>query len=425
MSKLYYSESGNVIPSLCEELTIRRRARKIIQLPLTQSTATLFLLARPYPGTEHNLRVSVNSTELPAISPTDIEGYNWHTVRVPASHIRSGANLFEFWTDAHAMNGWSLAIESGASSNSYISQDGGMTWRQDKLGYLNVLQGEYVVRVRLAEGTDPEPPDFNWEDPESPDQEDLRAMLPLALHEPVPLMERVRALMTWVCTSWEYRCNYDAIQYAPWDPQTIIAWGKAKQGHAGQPTIVMCVHYAVAFSSFCNAIGIPARCAALMGSLNGQDGHFVSEVWFDEFNKWVMVDPNMDAILFKGEVPLSIGEIQQSGDNLTELIRWGPGHDFQMENPTIARWIPKNYLTGICFRHRSLWSRMDFLSHPEFSPPGHGSVAYCETNFVWEQKELDDGFDMFPYFGNAEYFDAPPHTFPYQTSTITAPVTGE
>lgn len=421
MSKLYYNESGNVIPTLCEELTARRRARKIISLAPTASPARLFLLARAYPETPYALRVTVNGMEQPAILPTESDVYRWYTVEVPPDYLKAGENLFEFWTDAQAMNGWSLALEPGHAAHSSVSSDGGKTWRQDKMGYLNALPGEYVARVRLAEGADPAPPAFIWQDPESSAVQELRAMVPSIVLEAPSFLEQVRALMTWVCTSWEYRCNYDAVQYAPWDPQTILAWGKAKQGHAGQPAIVMCVHYAVAFSSFCNALGIPARCAVLTGSINGPNGHFVSEVWFDEFDKWVMVDPNLDAILYKGGIPLSLGEIQHSGDDLANLIQWGPGHDFQMQNPTIASWIPKNYLTGICFRHRSLWPRMDFLSHPEFSPPGHGSLAYCETSLVWEPKDLREGFDMFPYFGNLQYFDAAPSAYPEAAFRFAAP----
>lgn len=306
------------------------------------------------------------------------------------------------------MDAWSLAIQPGDNVDSGLSTDRGKQWRNDKMGYLNVLRGEYVVRARVAEGEDPEPPRFIWEDPETPGLERLREILPPIILQSGSLLDRLRRLMTWVCTSWEYRNNEMAAQYAPWDVETIIAWGKAGLGHAGQVPIVMCVHYAVAFASFCAALGIPARCSVFAGSINGLIGHFTNEVWFEEFDKWVMVDPNMDAILFKDGIPLSVTEIQQSAPDLARLIHWGPGHEFQIQNPLIDRWIDLNYLTGICFRHRSLWPRVDFLSHPECSPAGHGSTAYCETSLVWEQKDKQAGLGMFPYFGDSGYFDLPP-----------------
>jgi len=61
MSKLYLTENGNVIPLLCEELTNERRARKILELPLTGQPVHLYicigaglsgLLDTPAPGSK-------------------------------------------------------------------------------------------------------------------------------------------------------------------------------------------------------------------------------------------------------------------------------------------------------------------------------------------------------------------------------------
>jgi len=68
MSKLYYSEQGDVLPSLCEELTHYRRARKILLLPGTHEPAKLCVLARAWPGSSYPLRLSVNGNELPALA---------------------------------------------------------------------------------------------------------------------------------------------------------------------------------------------------------------------------------------------------------------------------------------------------------------------------------------------------------------------
>jgi hypothetical protein len=48
------------------------------------------------------------------------------------------------------------------------------------------------------------------------------------------------------------------------------------------------------------------------------------------------------------------------------------------------------------------------MTRPELTPPGHGETAYSETDLVWELKDMDDGFAMFPYFGDSNYFDDPP-----------------
>lgn len=409
MSKLYLSESGHVVPTLCEELTTYRRARKVLQLPGTAAPGTLYILARAYAGSDLPLRLAVNGTEVPAVQPKSSEAYLWYDAPVDASLLKSGANTFEFWTDATAMNAWSLAIEAGhAEPESSISDDGGKTWRNEKMGYLNVLRGEYAVRMRLAEGEDPAPPAMVWEDPTNPRLESLRQIMPAQALEPGPLLSRVRALTSWISSSWEHTNSARAAQYAPWDAETILAWGKARSGHDNRLPIVMCVHYAVAFVSCCQAAGIPARCAVFIGTLGGSDGHFVAEVWLEDYAKWVMVDPNLDAILWKDGVPLSVTEIQQAGSDLSELVEWGPGSEFQRRYPHIVEFMEDNFSRGLFVRHRSIWPRADFLSHPELSPPGHGSTAYCETSLVWEKRDLQRGLGMFPHFADPVYFDAPP-----------------
>jgi transglutaminase-like putative cysteine protease len=412
MSRLYLSEAGNVMPAFCEELADYRRARKALDLPGTREPAQLYVLARSYPGNTFPLRIAVNGTALPGVQPVEPDIYFWQQVDIPAGVIVEGRNLFEFWTDSSAMNAWSLAMEHGhREPGSYVSTNYGSTWRNEKMGYQNVGLGEYVVRVRLAEGRDPAPPSIIWEDPDHARLRPLRAMLPDGARQPDTTLERVRRLMSWVSTRWEYRNTSNGTQYAPWDAETIIAWGQAARGHNSREPVVMCVQYAVTLVSCCLAVGIPARPAVFTGAINGFNGHFTGEVWCEEYGKWVMVDPTLDAVLFKGDQPLSVNEIQQAGDDLAGLVRFGPGNAFQITNPLISGWIPENLEKGICFRHRSLWPRTDFLEHPELTPPGHGETAYSETNLVWEQKDLSDGFGMFPYFGDEAYFAAPPQGF--------------
>ena len=68
----------------------------------------------------------------------------------------------------------------------------------------------------------------------------------------------------------------------------------------------------------------------------------------------------------------------------------------------------ENYNTARFMEARALWWRADFLANPHFSPPGHGSLCYCETGLVWEEKDLEQGMGMFPYFGSEAYFSAAP-----------------
>lgn len=412
MSRLYFTERGHIVPQLCEELTHWRRARKYLRLPPTSAPATLYLLARPYPEAHAGgcpLRIAVNGTELPPLSAQQPGEYQWCEVVVPPAALVAGSNVIELWTAASAMTGWSLAMEPAhAAPESYVSDDAGETWRNEHMSHLSIVGGEYVVRLRLAEDDDPPPPPITWQAPDNARVRRLREVMPAGVLADAPLLERARALSSWLSTSWLHTAGQHRIAYTPWDAETILAWGKTGSGHFGQGPIVMCVHFATAFVSFAQAAGLVARCAPIWGTPNGHDGHFVAEVWSAAHHKWIMVDPNVDALFWRDGEPLSITEIQQLGDHVTPFIEWGPGSDFQRQNPHIVDWLERNYHHGICFRHRSIWPWQDYLTHPQHAPPSHGWTVYCETGLVWETRDQERGLGMFPWFGNAAYFDAPP-----------------
>jgi hypothetical protein len=160
----------------------------------------------------------------------------------------------------------------------------------------------------------------------------------------------------------------------------------------------------------CLAAGIPARGAVFTGAINGPYGHYTAEVWIEEYGKWVMVDPTKDAIMFCEGAPMSVDDIRSLGygRDLLPFVEWGTGRDYQSDTAFLEAWADYYFRHGTFYKHRSLWQRNDFLSHPELTPPGHGTLAYCETSLVWEEKDLGEGQGMFPYFAGADYFDAPP-----------------
>ena len=414
MSRLYHNESGRVIPALCEELTRFRRARVFLDLPATRSDAVLYVLVRPHRVYGNPLHWSVNGVRQEDICAGPDLTYRWYEGTVKAGDLREGENVVELWTEDSAMTGWSLALESGGSrSRCALTDDGGTNWRSDRMGYLNAVRGNYCVRVRLQEGRDDPPPDMTWESADHPRLQSLRDLLPRRARNGMDRYTQVRELSSWLASSWEHSGAARATVYAPWDAETILAWGGSRRGHNGERTIAMCVHYAIAFVSACQALRIPARCAALMGTPNSFEGHFVAEVWFEEHRKWVMVDPNCDAIICRNGRPLSIEEIQALGDGLEPYVEWGRGTRYQRTFSHIRDFIRISLLRGVCFRHRSVWPRTDFLSRPEHSPPGHGSVSYCETDLVWTEEDVEAGFGMFRYFAPAAYFTAPPDRAAY------------
>ena len=409
MSKLYYTEKGHGIPTMGEEVTAFRRARKVLCLPPTTEKATMYCLARAYPGSTQPLYVAVNGEAIAPVKPYWRDSYRWYQIELNPTLLKDGDNSFDFWCDASAMNAWSLGLEAGhASPRSYISDDSGDTWRNHQMGYLNTFRCEYIVRVRLSEGEDAPPPPMVWEDSNNPRLQSLGRIIPQHAREPGPLLDRIRALTTWLASSWEHTNSLLAAQFAPWDAETILAWGAAQRGHNGRRPVVHCVHFAAAFVSCCQAVGIPARCAVFTDKQpDGWSGHFTAEFWSDEYEKWVMVDPQIDALFFKDGQPMSTSEIQAVLPNLAEYTKFGAGTEAQRKNPRLADFLEVGYPVGQSFRHRSVWYRADLLTRPEYSPPAHGATAYCETGLVWEEGEKHL-FGMFPYFGSPDYFNAAP-----------------
>lgn len=401
MTRLSANDRGHVITTLGEEVNARRHARAWVQLD--GGPATLYVLARSHRADGPPLRVQIGafSAEIPA---RDDGVMTWHELDLPAG-VGSGDVSAVLSSDGTALSSWSLAVDHTVAGDE-LSVDGGRTWSSERIGYMRVGAGRYVVRARTAAGEDPAPVEHVWEtDPEA--FAELAARLPQAAREAPSQWEAVRALSTWVAKSWTYRNTSEALQYAPWDPVTILEWGERARGHAGNLPVVMCVHYAVVLAAACQALGIKARCAALTGTINGFNGHFVAEVWVEQWERWVMVDPTYDVVIEGPDGFADLRTIRELGD-LRPYVRAGDGIEALLQTEAGRDWFEEVFLPGVCFQNRSVWPRSDFLSRPELSPPGHGTSSYSELDLVWEAASRDRGFGMFRYFAENSWFDAPP-----------------
>jgi len=406
MSRLVANESGRVIATLGEEVTGLRHARTVLRLD--DAPATLYLLARPHRPDGPPLHVAVAGQEVGSLqASTAADILTWHALELPGG-IGPGEVPVALSSEGGGMAAWMLGVDHTTGGDA-VSTDGGDTWVDRRVGHLHLGPGRYVVRARVAGGDDPLPPRHTWEDPNHPAVRALHDQLPAEALNAEDSWTAVRALSTWVCRSWDYRNTTEAAQYAPWDPLTILDWGARSCGHGGQTPVVMCVHYAIVLAAACQALGIPARCAALTGSINGFDGHFVTEVWSAELGRWVMVDPTFDVTLSGPDGPADLPTIQAMGANISrDAVAAGPGLESRLSAPASQEWFETNLLRGVCFRNRSVWPRSDFLSRPDLSPPGHGATAYSELDLVWERPARDRGIAMFNRYADADWFAEAP-----------------
>ncbi len=251
--------------------------------------------------------------------------------------------------------------------------------------------GHPVVRV-----SDGSPPDYlvpSYNDPALPAAK-IRKLLPGPLNRlQNPDWQDAWRIALWVHGAWTYRNTHAGEYYCPWRIGEILRWGGLGKGPDGQPVIAMCVHYAVAFQQCCLALGTPARLVPLMQHLNGENGHFVSEIWSRSLKKWVLIDPQAAlCYLDKSGVPLNALEVAQAADPRA-LARSGPAAD-QLE--PLKNDFPHFFAcTKNLFRHIGVWRWADFYSHPEHGADGHGTTAYAESAILWLKQDRHP--PMFPY----------------------------
>ena len=110
--------------------------------------------------------------------------------------------------------------------------------------------------------------------------------------------------------------------YVPWDALFILE--EAEKGKE-----FFCVYYALVFIQCVLALGYQARMVQIWEEEKGLSGHTVAEVWSDEFNKWVVFDPQGNFHYEKNGVPMSALDLHRiwlSGDfeGLMEVPKMPP-----------------------------------------------------------------------------------------------------
>ncbi|MFW6060470.1 MAG: transglutaminase domain-containing protein [Phycisphaeraceae bacterium] len=418
MSRLFFTERGNVLLHNNEEITRWRWAKKQFTLPAeaARGPAELWLMLGCYPDNAAPLTVEINGRHTAEIAPTGEkvpDYWTWCPVSVPAGVLREGANEVLLRSDNPTMNGWMLAIDNtAASSRSYVSNDRGQTWRNKRLGAHNALRGEYVIRLR-ANGEslrEHRPPRVVLENPEHPRVRELREIVPASVREESDPWQQVLALRAWVAQQWTHDGSGPA--YAPWDPWTVLDWSQRNGGHGRKGKVTFCVHFSTTFVALVTALGHKARCLAITRDVAGPAGHFVCEVFDQRHGKWVLHDANCDGHYELDGVPLAgpdIMERARRGEDCTPLSHTGEG----MVNaaPHVRSAWERSFATGYSYLNMAVWAHNNYVSDPTSAPPNHGSVKYCETDFVWytPSEESRRAVAMFPYrVASRGWFDRAP-----------------
>ncbi len=114
--------------------------------------------------------------------------------------------------------------------------------------------------------------------------------------------ERILRLKDWVAAQFPTTVPDP---YPPWDALVVLDWIR------GGLTGGFCAQYAQIFLQSLAYLGIPARYVEI-GTAENPYGHFLTEVWSSEYDKWVLMDPNYNVHFERDGIPLSALEIHDA-----------------------------------------------------------------------------------------------------------------
>ncbi len=170
---------------------------------------------------------------------------------------------------------------------------------------LSDLKAKYGPRP-LTWDRSQSPPLFSviYDDPQTPEFAELRKEFAIdeAVADAKDDYDRLRRLTAWVSARWQHSSNQTASKT---DPFTILR--EAQKGGR-----FICRDYAVVLAGVAGAFGMPARLLNLLPKdvETRSEAHSVTEVWLEQFHKWVLADGQYGAIGELDGVPLSGLELQ-------------------------------------------------------------------------------------------------------------------
>lgn len=119
-------------------------------------------------------------------------------------------------------------------------------------------------------------------------------------------LDKARIIATWVHGLWEHDGWNE-----PEKNDAIYILEEVKKGQRFR-----CVEYGVVTTACLNAIGLKSRTLSLrtkdVETRPSGAGHVLMEVFINELDKWVMIDPQYDMITLSNGVPLNAVELQQA-----------------------------------------------------------------------------------------------------------------
>lgn len=209
--------------------------------------------------------------------------------------------------------------------------------------------------------------------------------------------EKIILLRRWVSQQWKPSNNF---YYPPWDAIEILDLAR-KYNNFG-----FCGQYAIVFLQSCQSLGIHARYVDL-------DGHFVTAVWSDEYNRWVIMDPSNDIHFEKDGIPLKGRELchfywsddikniyKINSDGIKTPVKkedLAPYKKYSIILRTNHLSDPITILQGTALRRLTIQD--DYHTYPLMG--GKETVGYSDKFLAWKEKDATE------FFSDKTYTDDP------------------
>ncbi len=186
---------------------------------------------------------------------------------------------------------------------------------------------------------------FHYQDINHPKAKLLRVKVEPAIEGISNEWEQLIALRKWIKSQWEH----GEPQFRTWDALILL-------NLAGKGSRFWCSQYSIVYVQCCAVLGLPARHLELY--TENLDSHAVTEVWSNDYNKWIVMDVDYNCYYIKDGIPLSALEIHNAWlDGETDLIKIERGGTATMPDPHDAH---KNLMAY--YNHLGYILRNDFLT---------------------------------------------------------------
>jgi len=228
--------------------------------------------------------------------------------------------------------------------------------------------------------------------------------------------ERLLRLKTWVAKQWNWYlpgpANGDMCE---WDALRILA-----PNAEGRPTGGYCLHFAIVFAQVCQSFGVPARVVNANYAVWG--GHEMTEVWSNDYGKWVLMDANFDTCFFdrRTGIPMSALELHRVFEQayypgeIIDRDNW-PRTDMAARAERVGLDLPVEAVVGGGARSETLKSYEWWKPPVELSAycGGYGLLSLAElrwlprSNFLSQPSPmpLNHGRDHWGWTGYYCWFD--------------------